>query len=88
MDGSGKRFVILLSNKGLQVYDITNSGKLELDGAVLPCIIKIAMTTTKLSADGDRVIATCNDKVEIYDRNTSSSLWEHAGSIPTMAIGQ
>lgn len=84
MDGNGQRFAVLTTanNKGIQVYDITDSGKLELDGAVLPCYSNNAWSTTKLSEDGDRVTATCNDGVKIYDRNASTSVWEHVGSIP------
>ena len=91
MDGNGKRFAVLTlsNNEGLQVYDITDSGKLELDGAGLPCNSNYATSTTKLSEDGDRVTATCNDGVKIYDRNASTSVWEHVGSIPNSPwVGQ
>ena len=86
MDGRGKRFSVLTlgNSEGLRVYDITDSGKLELDSVMLPCYSNSAISTTKLSADGDRVVANCNDEVKIYERNTSASalVWEQVGSIP------
>jgi len=85
--GNGKRFAVHRSSgNSVLVYDITDSGELELDNT-LPCTSGFTTTIQAImSDDGDRVVAACaGNEAKIFDRNASTSTWENSGSISGLA---